>query len=429
MADPSISVVMLCRNNPEIFTSIDVVVRQLEESDELIVVDDCSDVRYREGLQQLQKRGFLKVLETKIVGNRSHNRNLGASISTGNFILFLDGDIVILDDALDNVRRACKASPAPAFVGHVHAAKYCENTFSLYSGIDDFVEQVRTPCGRKLIRDNPLLSDKRFIALNQDRELDRYNWLNYYSAACIIENSLFKRLGGFDERFHNWGCEDVDLGFRICRAGYPIQFLEGFHSIHVPHQRNALKSEISNWENKKYAVMKHLCWEWEAIATFRFFVQAIAGIDEIIRSMRLLPLPSLKPSGALSSLYIETVSRSHPNGNIVFVDSEGTKTTLNMLGLMLPGFEEQSVETCYVSSNVYIYPPTLTAEVLREANRVAMRVYIVDTEDRTRIDWQPIVNSFVFTHREHDGRRCHDIMEYSYTYEDALLRVTPQMVD
>lgn len=45
-------------------------------------------------------------------------------------------------------------------------------------------------------------------------------------AAAMYDRALFLQLGGFDERFFCY-CEDVDLGFRLQRAGHDCRFVRG----------------------------------------------------------------------------------------------------------------------------------------------------------------------------------------------------------
>lgn len=423
--EPTVSIIVLSRNNPVIETSLRVAAQQLGKDDELIVVDDHSGAQYLARLGQLSEElGFL-LLHAKKRGNRSHNRNLGARHSSGDYVVFSDGDMVMLDTSIAYIKRVVPRRTASAFVGHMHGITYCQNGITLVTGIDDVASLARTRDGRKQLVESPLLADARVIARDTERTYKPYYWLNFYSALCVIERNAFVNVGGFDESFVTWGTEDVDLGFRLQRRGYEIDFLDDLHSIHIPHPRNVVQAEASNWENVLAAVERYRCWEWEVIATFRGSVKVVAAVDAVIRRMRNLALPAIHPAGeAENCLVIESVSRTWPEGNIRYRDAGGKLHEYHQLGLALPQLNHQTVTRCYVSSNVFAYPAAVAAEILREATRLSQDVIIVDSGCRTRIDWQPVIKDVTFRYRGRDNHFYHDIMEFRFEPTAEGLSVT-----
>jgi GT2 family glycosyltransferase len=57
----------------------------------------------------------------------------------------------------------------------------------------------------------------------------------FWSLAFAISQSLFRHLGGFDERFIGYGAEDTDFGFRAKLAGAELLFLGGAGAFHQHH--------------------------------------------------------------------------------------------------------------------------------------------------------------------------------------------------
>jgi hypothetical protein len=57
----------------------------------------------------------------------------------------------------------------------------------------------------------------------------------FWSLAFAIKASLFKKLGGFDERFKGYGAEDTDFGFRAHATGVELLFLGGVGAFHQYH--------------------------------------------------------------------------------------------------------------------------------------------------------------------------------------------------
>ncbi|MGA8116440.1 MAG: galactosyltransferase-related protein, partial [Actinocatenispora sp.] len=63
-------------------------------------------------------------------------------------------------------------------------------------------------------------------------------WLACVGANTSMPRRLWERAGGYDESFGTrWGCEDLELGFRLCRVGAPMMLAGGAPGIHLSHVR------------------------------------------------------------------------------------------------------------------------------------------------------------------------------------------------
>ena len=182
VAESTVSVVMLSRNNPEIALAATSIAKQLGPQDEFIMVDDHSRDDYKSRLVQLSGNLGILLLDSDRRGNRSYNRNLGASCASRDIILFVDGDMVMLDESVAEIKCAFRTRAESAFVGHVHGMTYDEEAIALYSGVENYVAKAHTREGLEEIRDNPLFAETRLIANDKALEFKRYYWLNFFSA-------------------------------------------------------------------------------------------------------------------------------------------------------------------------------------------------------------------------------------------------------
>ena len=98
-----LSVIILCHNNLYIDCVVSRIKSQLTSDDELIVMDDHSDCDVRE-LLRVESDGVNIVIPQKS-GNRAHNRNYAAELSKGDVLMFVDGDILLEDGAIEYVRK------------------------------------------------------------------------------------------------------------------------------------------------------------------------------------------------------------------------------------------------------------------------------------------------------------------------------------
>ena len=117
-APPRVSVVIATRNRPGwLRESIESVRSQTGVPWELLVVDDCSDEQYRDGLALLAAEGTT-ILRQSVPTERCAARNRGLAQARGEFVMFLDDDDWLWPGALARLARALDGYPdAVAAVG------------------------------------------------------------------------------------------------------------------------------------------------------------------------------------------------------------------------------------------------------------------------------------------------------------------------
>ncbi|MEA5153974.1 glycosyltransferase family 2 protein [Raineyella sp.] len=63
-------------------------------------------------------------------------------------------------------------------------------------------------------------------------ELPAHLRYRLWAANCSLSRALYEILGGYDSRYHAYGWEDVDFGYRLSEAGVPIELLPGLETPH-----------------------------------------------------------------------------------------------------------------------------------------------------------------------------------------------------
>ncbi len=87
-----ISFICLCYNQQN---SIIKLIKSIQYSDisyEIIIIDDCSFDNSVQNIKSLKDNNIKLVQLDKNKNNQSLSRNIGVSCSTGNYIMFMDGD-------------------------------------------------------------------------------------------------------------------------------------------------------------------------------------------------------------------------------------------------------------------------------------------------------------------------------------------------
>lgn len=135
-------------------------------------------------------------------------RNLAARAATGDVVVFLDSDCLVEPDfVLGHAAWHVPGGKTVVIGGRTRAVMGSEDEFADY---------------RKRLR-------RRSAGLQMGTEIFR----SFVTANVSLPLALFRGIGGFDERFHRWGGEDTELGWRLWNAG--ATFIDD-ETVAVRHQ-------------------------------------------------------------------------------------------------------------------------------------------------------------------------------------------------
>jgi GT2 family glycosyltransferase len=170
--------------------------------DELIVVDDRSSDGSRELAEEV---GARLVRREGADGGAAHVRNLGARTAEGDILIFVDADVVVHADTLALIEAEFSADPELA---------------ALFGSYDD------DPPGGVVSRYKNL--EHHFVHQHARRDTS-----NFWTGCGAVRRSVFLSVGGFDERYLGASIEDIDLGWRMRRAGYRIRLCPEVQGTHL----------------------------------------------------------------------------------------------------------------------------------------------------------------------------------------------------
>lgn len=182
---------------------------------EIVVVDNGSSDHTGDVLSQFGKRFPVWKCVHESVPGAAAARNRGVEVSSGKIMLFLDDDVLADSWLLEEHLKSHRSFPDSCVLGSVRFP------WSSSSRRHTLLEQC-------LIDHPELLQSFEFP------DPENVPFLHFYTCNLSISESLFKKVGGFDEAFTSSGFEDVDFGYRLNLLGHHIVHNLRASAIHDP---------------------------------------------------------------------------------------------------------------------------------------------------------------------------------------------------
>jgi GT2 family glycosyltransferase/peptidoglycan/xylan/chitin deacetylase (PgdA/CDA1 family) len=198
---------------------------------EVIVVDDGSRTSLRPCFEKAAPNVRLVDSPGSDATFRAgQTRERGAALANFETLAFLDADIAVGDDFLWHLDWIHQRVDDAVVLGYLSG-------YNLHDiGFTHSIDAIRGGC-----------DPDKTLAIIPDRSreptlrgcLDNVDWLaEPWRLAYTGNLSLTKRaldaIGGFATAFTGWGLEDLDLGYRLHRAGFPFvfsRFAVGYHLV------------------------------------------------------------------------------------------------------------------------------------------------------------------------------------------------------
>lgn len=186
------------------------------EITEVIAVDDGSTDR---SVEIIRAHPELRLLQRNVRGGPGAARNSAADQAHGNWLWFVDADVVLADDAARVLCAVIGEARPQAVIGSYDDSPQAPNFLSQYKNL---VHSFYHHRGRRKAS-------------------------TFWAGCGAIERHVFEAQGGFDaERFSYPSIEDIDLGYRVCAAGGTIVLEPALQGKHLKEWRlkNLLHTEI-----------------------------------------------------------------------------------------------------------------------------------------------------------------------------------------
>ncbi|WP_293961256.1 glycosyltransferase [uncultured Fusobacterium sp.] len=231
--------------------------KQSEQIDELIISDDGSSVDVKSFIEKETKdtNFSVKYIWQEDLGFRlSRARNNGARIADGDFLIFVDQDVILPFDLIKIVKKNVKENYFLPFkiywMNEEEKKEFISEEFE-YSNLKLRKKELKK-IKKKIIRSR-IKNIKYYLGLKNRGS-------NITGAAFGVYKNDYIKVNGSDEEYKSWGKEDDDLSWRLYKAGLKSKhLLLEYPIIHLWHYFDSTKKGDMNeklFNNKKAKLTK-----------------------------------------------------------------------------------------------------------------------------------------------------------------------------
>ncbi|HTJ28688.1 MAG TPA: glycosyltransferase [Candidatus Limnocylindria bacterium] len=190
---------------------------------EILVADSNSTDGTKEFLAEVAREyPFVRHLPGPYTG-RAMARNAGIAAARARIVMFIDADIIASPDLLSQHLAHHDRPGTRAVVG-------------MEVQVDSYADYLAKRDQRALRK--PLHGERH----------KRLSWLYFLTGNASVPRAQLERVGRFDEHFTGYGHEDLELGYRLQRAGIPIEYEPNavdYHWHPVPWEEQQGKYELA----------------------------------------------------------------------------------------------------------------------------------------------------------------------------------------
>lgn len=208
---------------------------------EIVIADDCSTDGTEDFVKRQRLPIFLKYIRSEKNVGRSIIRNLGFEKTSGQRVLFLDGDMEPASGMMDAYLSSWEKYPDAVIAG-----------------------SWKMPPDFKHDRVMKFIMSRGHFRRKMEEQIPG-NW--FTSGNFSIRKELFDRLSGFDLDFEGWKGEDTDFGLRLEKESVPILYNPEAMSYH--YHSKTLDEMISEYERFGRTSYRVLLKKHKASAIFK----------------------------------------------------------------------------------------------------------------------------------------------------------------
>ncbi len=221
MSKPELSVIIPVYNYAEhLKKTIQSIIKQLGDNNvEIIVFDDCSIDDSFEVAKSFKR---VRAFKNKVNSGPAKTRNNAIKRAGADIIAFIDSDVIVADNWINNILKYFKDKDLQVVMGGVKISK---STF-----LGDSISALGFPGGGS-------------VGFDKIWKVDEHGYTQHITSCNFIaRKKIFEKYGYFDESFPFAGGEDPELAYRWSGQGVKIRYISNILVYHKA--RKDMKSFI-----------------------------------------------------------------------------------------------------------------------------------------------------------------------------------------
>jgi glycosyltransferase involved in cell wall biosynthesis len=229
------TVIITTYNRPDALDRVlESLVNQETLPHELVIADDGSGDKTRACIDAWRQRAPFPIHHSWQPDDgfrAAESRNRAAAKSTGDYLVFLDGDCIVFKDFI--TRHQTLAAPGYFVSGHRMLLNEETTTAVISAAQKPWLwsrwrwAMLRLGTGVNRILPLLRLGDGNWRVAHPDR------WKKVRTCNLGLARDDFLAINGFDESFRGWGHEDADLAARLIKSG--VKCKSGHFALAVVH--------------------------------------------------------------------------------------------------------------------------------------------------------------------------------------------------
>ncbi|MCW4015013.1 MAG: glycosyltransferase family 2 protein [Candidatus Bathyarchaeota archaeon] len=263
---PSVSIVIVNFNGRELLRQcLHTILDTDYPNYNVVVVDNAST----DGSLDTMKESFgsdsrIKFVEIHENTGHSEGCNIGAQVTKGEYLVFVDSDIEF--DSKNWLREMVNVMENDASIGLAQAKIVLSGDKSCLDCVCVAVDALGTWAAN--------------YGTKQEMLKENFEILAASSGCCIIRREIFDHAGGFDPEYFMYD-DDTDLSLRIRLLGYKVMFVSSALVIHRSGVLRGVSGMMLYYssKNRLYTVLKNyeLKNVWWRFSILTFFTLAVSA--------------------------------------------------------------------------------------------------------------------------------------------------------